>query len=56
MWGRDAAQLPEWGWGGRKSYVYLEVPAAEQAVVEDERFVDQAGLGELDIRIPAYAH
>jgi hypothetical protein len=38
--GRDVAQLPEWGWGKRKSYVYLEVPAAEQAVVEDERFVD----------------
>jgi hypothetical protein len=35
---------------------HLEIPAAEDAVVENERLVDQAGFRELDIRIPAYAH
>jgi hypothetical protein len=40
MWGARHGTAAEVGWGRRKSYVYLEVPAAEQAVVEDERFVD----------------
>jgi hypothetical protein len=35
---------------------HLEIPAAEDAVVENERLIDQAGFRELDIRIPAYAH
>lgn len=35
---------------------YLQIPSAEDAVVEDEGLIDQVWFGELNIRIPAYAH
>lgn len=35
---------------------YLQVPSAEDAVVEDEGLIDQVWFGELNIRIPAHAH
>jgi hypothetical protein len=41
---------------GLRRMSYLEVPLAEYAVIENQGLIDQSGLSELHIRIPAYAH
>lgn len=38
-----------------KMMTYLDVAAAENALVEDEGLSDETRLSELDIRVPAYA-